>query len=196
VSRRIAVFAVFLALVAGLSADSLPRLALAAGWSGVARTDKTFRSIYPSFSMSPTVRVEMGIVGGLTAYATADWHKLNGTTTGADYETKLSVVYTEYGAGWRFEGEKLHVIPHGGIGIAYLREKSMGMKFTDHAPGFTAGLTARMYFGKKTFFDFCGDYLTADVKMTEGGKIHLGGFRIRVGVGTHIRLFESRYSEE
>ena len=49
---------------------------------------------------------------------------------------------------------------------------------------------------EKAFIDINADYLDIVVPGYDDRKIQLGGLRLRVGVGTHIRLFESPYSVE
>jgi hypothetical protein len=194
--KRILLITIIL-ITFSLWADNKPSLALAIGWSGVNRTDKSFKEIYPSFSMSPYARLEIGLFSRLTVYAAADL-QLSNIITDPDpgFDSKLKILYSEYGAAWRISGRQSTLIPHAGIGIVYLREEAFGEKFNRRVIGFTVGIAWRGYFSEKAFIDINADYLDIVVPGYDDRKIQLGGLRLRVGVGTHIRLFESPYSVE
>jgi hypothetical protein len=179
-----------------LIADEKPRLAFSVGWSGISRLDKSFKDIYPSFSMSPYAKLEIGIISRLSIYAAADLQvSYIKKVPDPGFDSKLKLLYSEYGLAWRMSGKQSTFIPHAGIEIVYLREEAFGDVFNRCVKGFIAGIAWRGYFSEKAFLDINADYLSV-FQGTGDCKIQLGGLRFRVGVGTHIRLFESPYSVE
>jgi hypothetical protein len=177
-------------------ADTRPRVNISAGWSGALRLDKEVKQYYSPFMMAPQGRLEIRLLHGITIYGAAQYSQEKGTTVPAAlYETKLQTICTDYGVGYQFKWKNLSIMPHGGYSIMYLRESAFGEKESRTAQGFHAGIKLNLYLGRNGYFLMNANYTEAKLG-TDFDKLNVGGFRFQVGLGTHIRLFESYYSEE
>lgn len=182
--------------VAGsLAADIRPRVNISAGWAGSYRLDKNTKNFYSPFTMAPHGRIEVRLVDNLAIYCAGQYSQETGNSfpAGSD-EIKLKSICMDYGIGYRIGEKRIVLMPHGGITFVHMKEIAFGESEKRTIQGYHAGIKLNLYLGESGYFMMLASYSSA--KIVTHSSFDVGGVRFQVGLGTHIRLFESIYSDD
>jgi hypothetical protein len=193
---------IFYLMILGLMACAIqlagqvrPRLTIETGWSVVVHTDDAFKRSYQTSSMSPFLRSEFRLVDNFYAYGHVDYYIEDGNTDPSGYESKIKLLHLELGGGYRIPLNRFTIALYGGANQIRFKETALGKAYKNHSNGYSVGAKVYFYFSGKTFMSFNGNYIRSRFAGPLS-EIELGGFRFYVGLGTHIKIFESSYSEE
>jgi hypothetical protein len=176
-------------------ADTRPRLSISAGWAGFYRLDNYAKQFYKPFALAPHGRFEIRLIDGLQVYAAIQYSQEVGNTMPITEPIKFKNLWTEYGVGYRFEGDNTSIIPYIGYSIMYLKEMAFNENFNRRAYGINIGIKLNYYIGDESYILLNTNYSNVKIGIDDI-RSQLGGLRFQIGIGTHIRFFESYYSED
>lgn len=179
-----------------LFAEYRPKISVSAGWGGLFRPAKEFGRIYEPFTMAPRLKVDVRTFAGLSLFAAIQFTRERGASWPApDYEAVLTGRSAEIGLGYQLFSGKAAYFPYLGYAQLNLKEQAMDQSSKARAEGGLAGLAVNMYLSKRTFFMIDLSYSLINYRV-DNIRFNLAGPRLQFGVGTHLRLLESRYSVE
>jgi len=180
-----------------LSADYRPKISVSAGWGGLFRPAREFRQVYRPFTMAPRLKLDVRTFAGASLFAAIQFTRERGTSwPDPDYEAELSGSCTEIGLGYQVFTGKAAFYPYLGYTQLFLHEKAMDQSAKTRAGGMLAGLAINMYIARRTFIMIDLSYSVINYQVDAANSFNLAGPRLQFGVGTHLRLIESRYSVE
>lgn len=184
-----------LLVASSLAADIRPRVNISAGWAGSYRLDKNAKNIYSPFTMSPHGRIEIRLIDNISIYCAGQYSQEEGNTyPEGSIETKLKSICMDYGIGYRIGEKRIVLMPHGGITFVHMKESAFGESEKRIIQGYHAGIKLNFYLGESSYFMMLASYSSA--KLVTHSSFDVGGVRFQIGLGTHIRLFESIYSDD